>query len=90
MPHHRKECARELVSCLYNVVGCKEKMCRSKVEEHEKESREIHLNLAMKKVVTLSTAVKEMQENIKQLNEAVHELQLNLSKNTSTSTQDVI
>ena len=75
VPHHRKECARELVSCSYSAVGCEEKMYRSKVEKHEEESRETHLNLAMKKVITLSTAVKEMQESIEQLKAAVHELQ---------------
>ena len=75
MPDHRNECARELVSCLYSVVGCKEKMYRSKVEKHEKESREYHLNLAMKKVISLSIAVQEMQESIEQLKATVHELQ---------------
>ena len=75
MPDHRKECARELISCLYSVVGCEEKMYRSNVEKHEEESRETHLNLAMKKVVTLSIAVKENQESIEQLKAAVHELQ---------------
>ena len=85
VPHHRKECARELVSCSYSVVGCEEKMYRSKVEKHEEESRETHLNLAMKKVITLSTAVKEIQESIEQLKTAVHELQ---QKYNSTSTQN--
>ena len=75
MPRHRKECARELVSCSYSVIGCEEKMYRNNVEKHEKESRETHLNLAMKKVVTLSVAVKENHESIEQLKAAVHELQ---------------
>ena len=45
------------------------------MQKYEEESREFHLNLAMKKVITLSTAVKEMQESIEQLKAAVHELQ---------------
>ena len=75
MPHHRMMCPRELVSCSYSVVGCEQKMYRSKLEKHEMESRETHLNLAMKKVVTLSTTIKEVQESVEQLKMAVHELQ---------------
>jgi hypothetical protein len=75
VPCHRKECARELVSCSYSVVGCEEKMCRSKLEKHETESRESHLNLAIKKVITLSTAMEELQESVEQLKMAVRELQ---------------
>lgn len=72
---HRKECPRELVSCSYSVVGCEEKMYRSKLEKHEMESRETHLNLAMRKVVFLSTTMKELQESVEQLKMAVQELQ---------------
>ena len=67
MPDHRKECPRENIPCSYSEVGCEEKMYRNKLEEHEIESRESHLNLAMKKVVSLSTTVKELQESVEQL-----------------------
>ena len=67
MSDHRKECPREKVPCSYSEVGCEEKMYRSKLEEHEIESREIHLSLAMKKVVSLSTTVKELQQSVEQL-----------------------
>ena len=42
-------------------------MYRNKLEEHEIKSRKTHLHLAMKKVVSLSTTVKELQERVKQL-----------------------
>ena len=42
-------------------------MYRSKLAEHEIESRETHLDLAMKKVVSLSTTVKELQKSVEQL-----------------------
>ena len=49
MPHHRQECPLEKFSCLYSIVGCEaEKMHRDKLEKHEVDYREIHLNLAMK------------------------------------------
>ena len=73
MSDHRKECPREPISCSYSVVGCGEKMYRSKLEEHEIESREIHLNLAMKKVVSLTTTVEELCESVEQLKTSFQE-----------------
>ena len=67
VPDHRKECPREKIPCSYSEVGCKEKMYRNKLEEHEIKSRKTHLHLAMKQVVSLSTTVKELQERMKQL-----------------------
>ena len=57
------------ILCPYGVIGCEEKMHRSMLEEHEKKCQEIHLNLAMKKVVSLTVAVEELQERVKQLEE---------------------
>ena len=69
MSDHRKVCPREKVPCSYSEVGCEEKMYRNKLEEHDRKNRQIHLNLAMKKVVSLTTTVKELQERVKQLEE---------------------
>ena len=74
VPGHQNECPREKVSCSYSEVGCEEKMYRSKLEEHERENRETHLNLAMKKVISLSTTVKELQESVEQLKVAVQDI----------------
>ena len=63
---HRRECPREKVPCSY---GCKEKMYRNKLEEHDRKNQRIHLNLAMKKVVSLTTTVKQLQERVEQLEE---------------------
>ena len=69
VPHHRNVCPRELISCLYGVVGCEEKLHRNKMKNHERENRDAHLNLAMKKVVSLSTTVNDLQERVKLLDE---------------------
>ena len=53
-------------------------MYRSKLQKHEKESRESYLNLSMKKVITLTSTIKELQESVEQLKTAVHELQQEL------------
>ena len=55
------------VPCSYSEVGCKEKMYRNKMNEHEREFRDAHLNLAMKKVVSLTATVSELQERVDQL-----------------------
>ena len=39
------------------------------MKEHERKHQEIHLNLAMKKVVSLSTTVEELQKRVEQLEE---------------------
>ena len=63
--HHQMTC--QWVLCPYSVVGCDHKMYHSIMEKHEKKYREIHLKLAMKKVVSLTVAVEELQERVKQL-----------------------
>ena len=74
MPDHRKECPLEKVSCLYSVVGCDaEKMHRKKLKEHEEISREIHLNLAMKEVVSMRAIIKNLTENVEQLKKSFQE-----------------
>ena len=70
--YHRMECELEWVPCSYSVVGCKEKMYRYNMEKHEGENREIHLNLAMRKVVSLTVVVEELQERVEQL-DVLHE-----------------
>ena len=65
--HHQRMC--QWILCPYSAIGCEEKMHHSMLEKHEKKCREIHLNLAMKKVVSLTVAVEELQERVKQLEE---------------------
>ena len=67
MSEHRKVCPRENVPCSYSEVGCEEKMYRNKMKQHEREYRDAHLNLAMKKVVSLTATVSELQERVDQL-----------------------
>ena len=67
MSDHRKECPREKVPCAYSEVGCKESMYRNKLKRHEAEYKDTHLNLAMKKVVSLTTIVKDLQERVERL-----------------------
>lgn len=59
---HRLECPRESVPCPYKVIGCEEIMLRYKVEKHEKDNRDAHLDLAMKKIVSMVTSINELTE----------------------------
>ena len=74
VPEHRKVCPRENVPCSYSEVGCKEKMYRNRMKMHEKEFRDVHLNLAMKKVVSLTATVSELQERMKRLEKSIEHL----------------
>ena len=64
---HRLFCPREEIVCPYNVLGCVEKMKRESLKEHEEKSRDEHLNLSMKTVVSMATTIEELQERVVQL-----------------------
>ena len=67
VPEHRQqECIRECVLCAYSEIGCAELMYWSDFETHEEAHLRSHLDLSMKTVVNLVTAVKEMQEQLAQ------------------------
>lgn len=83
---HRKVCPRETVPCSYRVVGCKEEMYRNNLELHERKNREAHLNLAMKKVVSLTTTVIQLQERVKQLEELQEQLSTSFQEFKEQST----
>ena len=64
---HRLLCPREEIVCPYSVLGCEEKMKREKLKEHEEKSRDEHLNLSMRTVVSMAKIIKELQERVVQL-----------------------
>ena len=70
---HQKVCRRKKVLCSYSAVGCEERMYRSQLKKHEIECRETHLDLAMKKVVSLTTTVEKLQRSVEHLKTSFQE-----------------
>ena len=44
---HNETCPKAVVTCEYNTVGCNKRMKREEKEEHEKESMQHHLQMAV-------------------------------------------
>ena len=61
---------------------------RNKMNEHERELRDVHLNLVMKKVVSLTANVSELQERVKHLEGSQNQLE-ELQEQLSASFQEV-
>ena len=72
---HRLLYHREEIACPYSVLGCEEKMKRESLKEHEEKSRDEHLNLSMKTVVSMATTIKELQERVVELQKSVVQLE---------------
>ncbi len=56
---HRQSCLKEVVKCSYAKVGCEEEMAREECEEHEADNVELHLQLAVDRISTLESKVRE-------------------------------
>ena len=50
---HRMSCSRETVRCSKHDIGCRVKMCREEIAEHESESKGAHLECAFQTIVKL-------------------------------------
>ena len=50
LPLHNETCPKAIITCEYNTVGCNKKMKREEKEEHNKESVQEHLWLAVQQV----------------------------------------
>ena len=66
IPDHRKECKFELVPCKYVKIGCKNKVPRKDIRDHEGESQ-LHLQLAIDTVHRQDSDLKEMGDMLAQL-----------------------
>ena len=60
---HVKTCAHELVQCEYHNVGCKAKMCRKDLKQHNKLKMEEHLALNTLKLKNLERLVYRLAVN---------------------------
>ena len=50
---HNETCPKAIITCEYNTVGCNKRMKREEKEEHNKESVQEHLQLAVQQVHSL-------------------------------------
>ena len=50
---HNETCPKAIITCEYNTVGCNKRMKREEKEEHNKESVQEHLRLAVQQVHSL-------------------------------------
>ncbi len=62
---HRRTCPNEVVKCSYAKVGCKEEMVRERCKNHETESVEFHLKLAVNRISTLESKVKDLESKLR-------------------------
>ena len=67
MSAHRDECPKEMVSCTYSVAGCRKKIPREKITNHNQSEMASHLDLAMTQVLSLQTDIEELTFKIHQL-----------------------
>ncbi len=63
---HRHTCPKEVVKCSYTKVGCKEEMVREKCKNHETESVELHLELAVDRISTLESKVRDLESKVRE------------------------
>ena len=63
---HRKTCIHEMVHCKYSSIGCKKKILRKNLKEHEDDSQQ-HLQLAINTVHQLKTMVTKQSTIIAQI-----------------------
>ena len=63
------ECQQEPIPCPYSKIGCEEQMYQCDVKTHEEKHKQVHLDLSMKRVLSLTTAVEEMKEHFEEMKE---------------------
>ena len=71
---HQLECQRETIPCPYTKIGCEAQVYRCDVKTHEEKHKQVHLDLSMKMVLSLTTAVEEMQEKFEKQNDTMDSL----------------
>ena len=71
MDQHRKTCSLETVDCEYCRVGCKAKMLRKNLEEHNEDNMKEHLLLTTKK---LNKTEDELRERVHTLELAMQQI----------------
>ena len=54
MANHRQTCIKEIVPCPYASVGCKQRMKRERLDDHDEENVRKHLKIAVNTIKELS------------------------------------
>ena len=70
MTVHKRSCPKEIISCEYSTIGCVEKMKREEQEEHNEQSMDEHLQMAVKEIVDLKRAKETSDREIADLKRA--------------------
>ena len=66
---HLSNCPKETVACTYSDIGCKERMLREKIPDHEDRNRKKHLDYAMKTIKEMKVTDKIIQQRMNNLEE---------------------
>ena len=70
MTAHKESCPKEMISCEYSTIGCVEKMKREQQKEHNEQSMNEHLQMAVKEIVDLKSAKETSDREIADLKRA--------------------
>ena len=73
LEEHRTQCQKEKIPCNFQEIGCRVLVCRDSVKEHEAQDREIHLDCAMKTIVTVKKANSDLQQQLGNLQKVVEQ-----------------
>ena len=74
LANHRSKCQYEVVSCKYAEIGCKKKLLRNDLKQHENDGV-LHLHLAVDVVSEHRKQISEQQKQINKQQEEISELQ---------------
>ena len=70
MDHHvTEECGYTVLPCKYKIIGCKVKKMRRDMQDHEEESKQLHLDMAMNTTVQLKIENIELKRDVLKIKE---------------------
>ena len=72
MRAHKESCPKEITCCQYKTIGCDQKMKREEQKEHNEQSMEEHLQMAMEEILVLKKERVELNAKIKDKDEATN------------------
>ena len=67
---HKESCPKEIISCEYSTIGCVETMKREEQEEHNEQSMNEHLQMAVKEIADLKSVKETSDREIADLKRA--------------------
>ena len=60
IPEHCKTCPLELVACKYSIIGCKDKLLRNELKDHE-DNDQLHLHIAMETILKVQAHLTKVE-----------------------------